>query len=363
MGPWGIILLGALELGSQASAPDSAPLPAPATAPATVDDPTGASPATIPIGDAIDVRKGATCLDHERLVAQIRSWLDHERIDARLVVEVAGDAEQPRRLAFTLRRGDTVIAVRRFDPAPARCGDLHAVVGLAIALAVDATLLESVAGEPAAEPPPDTPAPEDDPPAVVGESTRPKPLPRPVTETPPRPPARRRAWSLHGELHGLFTINAPPGVGGGGRLGISLSWRSIVDLVPSAMVASSGRQPVGDGTGQMAIGAARLDVCAGPPLRRLRVRGCAGALAGAAVAAGQGFVRDQVGRAPWVGLSAGADILVRVAPRVGLAFGVEPVFTVVRPAFVAINRQGERAFVRFPSVAVALRAGVVIRLW
>lgn len=358
-------LFGAVVLGARGVAPGQ--LRASIDAPVQVIDPLagpGDADPTVALGEAIVVRRGATCLDHDRLVAQIRSWLDRESIDARLVVEVAGDGADPRRLAFTLRRDDTVIAVRRFEPAPARCGDLHAVVGLAIALAIDATLLESVAGETPTEPPADDP---DDDPAI---ETAPPPEIRPPepapTPTPPEPaptPTRRRAWSMHGELHGLFTINAPPGVGGGGRLGLSLSWRSIVDIIPSAMAMSSGKQPVGEGTGRMAAAAGRLDVCAGPPMRRLRIRGCAGVLAGAAVATGQGFERDGTGRVPWIALSASADVLVRVAPRLRLAFGVEPMFTVVRPAFAAEDNQGASTLVRFPTVSVALRAGIVVRLW
>jgi hypothetical protein len=41
-----------------------------------------------------------------------------------------------------------VLAERHFEPAPARCDDLHAAVGLAIAMALKASLLDTMLGAP-----------------------------------------------------------------------------------------------------------------------------------------------------------------------------------------------------------------------
>src|SRR5687768_6813652 len=126
-----MLFLGLASVLALAPAPsfDEAPEKEPPPPPfATLDEP------TVPLADALVVRAGATCLERDRLVAQIRTWFDRDRIDARLVVEVVGDEDDPLKLAFSIRRAERIIAVRRFEPAPDRCADLHAVVGLAIAL-------------------------------------------------------------------------------------------------------------------------------------------------------------------------------------------------------------------------------------
>src|SRR5688500_18412667 len=174
-----------------APAPTAAPTPAQTTAPAPVGD-VAPDPTmeTVDIGTALVVTPGATCVEHDRLALQVRTWLDQPQVDARLRIEVVGDEEHSLRLSFTLRRDEEVIAVRAFDPAPERCTDLHAVVGLAIALAIDATVLESVGVEPRVVPP------RIEPPTV--RKTKPKP------GAPPRP--RARQWRMRIDLTGMFTV-------------------------------------------------------------------------------------------------------------------------------------------------------------
>lgn len=313
---------------------------------------------TVPLGDAIVLRPGATCLERERLTAQVRSWIDLERIDARLVVEVVGDPTQTRRLAFSLRRGDDVIAVRRFDPAPARCADLHSVVGLAIALAIDATLLENLQREPDPEPPPDV---EVDPP-IEPPKRDPPPVVAPPTEPRPKAP-RPRAWALWSEITGLLSIGAPPGLGGGARFGLYGRWREIVDLGAGMVAQSSGAEPIGTGMALFSVAAGRVDVCAGPRLGRVRLRGCTGLIAGAALAAGQGFSIDSTIRVPWVAVPIGARLEARVADRFSVVFGAEGQIATVRPTFDATDPGGTRSTRSFARFAGALEIGLAILLW
>ncbi len=318
---------------------------------------------TVPLAEAIVLRSGATCLESARLVAQVGSWIERDRIDARLIVEVVGDATNPRRLAFSLRRGEDIIAVRRFDPAPARCSDLHSVVGLAVALALDATLLENLQREPPELPvvlPPEVepePEPEPEPRLPVAPSTKPADVT--VKTTQPRP----RRWMLWSELAGAFTIGAPPGTGGGVRFGLYARWRELIDLGAGMVAQSSGAERIGDGTALMSAVAGRVDVCAGPRLGRVRLRGCSGLLAGAALAAGQGFSNDATLRLPWVAVPIGLRIETRVAPRFSLLFGVEGQGTAVRPTFDATNPAGVRSSRSFSRFAAVLEVGLAILLW
>ncbi|MFO0631396.1 MAG: hypothetical protein U0168_00950 [Nannocystaceae bacterium] len=320
--------------------------PGAAVAPDTVEP-------TVPLEEALSVLAGATCLERERLVTQIRAWLDVDRIDARLVVEVVGDLHDPRKLAFTLRRGETVIAVRRFDPAPKRCDDVHAVVGLAIALAIDATLLESVSGDPTTkpepEPPPVEPATDDETPIAR------KPEPAPAR---PRPP-----WQLRSAIIGVFSFGAPPGVGGGARFALVGRYRKALDISLGVLATSSGRQRIGDGSALQSAAAARFDLCGGWSLGRVRPRGCAGVIAGAALAAGQGFERDRAIRLPWVAVPFGAHLEIRLVDRIALEFGVEGVPTAVRPRFDAVTETEQPVARRYSRFAFMAGAGLSFLLW
>ncbi|MBX7077918.1 MAG: hypothetical protein K1X88_01950 [Nannocystaceae bacterium] len=351
-------------LGLHGAAPDPGPPPpdadvAATTTAATTSPDAGAAPEaaadepTVPLDEALSVHAGATCLERERLVTQIRAWLDVERIDARLVVEVVGDLHEPRKLAFTLRRGETVIAVRRFDPAPKRCDDVHAVVGLAIALAIDATLLESVSGDPTTKPKPD-PVPVE--PATDDET----PLPR----KPDPPPARPRPpWQLRSAIIGVFSLGAPPGVGGGARFALVGRYRKALDLSLGVLATSSGRQRIGDASALQSAAAARFDLCGGWAFGRVRPRGCAGVIAGAALAAGQGFERDRAIRLPWVAVPLGAHLEIRLVDRIALEFGVEGVPTVVRPRFDAVTDAEQPVARRYSRFAFMAGAGLTFLLW
>lgn len=320
--------------------------------------------ATVALGDAIVLRPGATCLERDRLVAQIRTWIEIDRIDARLVVEVVGDGSDPRRLAFSLRRGDDVIAVRRFDPAPARCADLHSVVGLAIALAIDATLLENLQREPDPEPPDREPVDPEPEPEPEPSPRPPQPPVGPVTAPPgPRPRPKPRQWSLWSEVVGVFSVGAPPGVGGGARFGLYGRWKELVDVGAGALVHSSGAERVGEGSAVLSVAAGRFDVCAGPRLGRVRLRGCTGLVAGAALAAGRGFDEDSTTRVPWVAVPIGARLEARIAERLSFLFGVEGQAAVIRPNFEAADLADRRSSRRFAPFAGTLELGLAILLW
>jgi hypothetical protein len=327
--------------------------PAPAIDEAPSSDSSAVSPTddepSVPLADALEVRAGATCLDRDRLVMQIRTWFDRERIDARLLVEVVGDEHDPRKLAFTIRRGERVIAVRRFEPAPDRCADLHAVVGLAIALAIDATLLDAMVMNPP-RPPDPPPRPPDEPELTPGG-------PRPAARSKPR------RWRLWAEVAAVMTFGIPPQLGGGARFGFRASWRRILDLGVGAIAMSSGRQRIGDGSALLSVVAGRVDLCAGPPWRRLRPRGCVGVIAGAALAAGQGFDNDYSKRLPWLAIPVGIDLEVRLAPRINLLLGVAGVPTVARPTFTSGSATGEVTERPFPRFGGIVQAGLSFLLW
>lgn len=109
-----------------------------------------AAPSTAPafqsLAAAVTIDRGRTCLDSGELVEHVSSWLGSDRIADSLEIEVHGSPHFARTVWFRIQRAGETLAERRFEPAPARCADLHAAVGLAIALALKASLLDSFIG-------------------------------------------------------------------------------------------------------------------------------------------------------------------------------------------------------------------------
>lgn len=318
---------------------------------------------TVAVADALVVEPGATCLEHDRLSEQVVGWLGADALDPRLTVVVEGDDIEVRTLRFTLRDRGRVLAEREFSPGPSRCDDLHAVVALAIALAVDATVLETT-GVAEPEPQPE-PRPEPEP--------QPEPQPEPKLETSPdepvpgspahvdlsSPPPR---WELRGQLRGLLAYGVPPEVGGGGMLGLELSHKSLVDLQLGVQATSSGSERIDGGRLAVTLVGGRVDACVGPRIGEIRPRGCLGLLVGSALAEGQGFSTDYRVALPWAAGTFGGDVRVGLTPRVRLSFGLEGLVTVVRPVFDLREGPEARTLRELPRFGALFGVGLVIVL-
>jgi hypothetical protein len=82
------------------------------------------------------------CLTSRELVSSACAWLGRSHVDRALSIRVAV-GRQGRAADVALPRGEEVLGLRRFDELPAECSDRRALLGLAIALAIDATLLDA----------------------------------------------------------------------------------------------------------------------------------------------------------------------------------------------------------------------------
>jgi hypothetical protein len=109
-----------------------------------------------PLGDALRVQPGATCVTAAALDEHVQAWLGSDQVEADLWVRVEGSADDPRDVSFEMGRGAQVLARRRFQPGPGRCDHLQAALGLAIALAIRVSLLDDFV-EPALAPRPAPP--------------------------------------------------------------------------------------------------------------------------------------------------------------------------------------------------------------
>ena len=300
---------------SAAIAPGAAPRPGPDASPGRAPTPT-----TRPLQAALRVRPGATCLSAETLAEHVRSWLGSDEVAVGVSVEVDGDPAE-RSAAVIVVRTPAGIIERPFEDGPPGCSDLHAVIGLAVAMAIDASVLASLGYEVI-----EGPAPAATPPAV--DSERPPIFARlePQPQAQPRRLARLRAIAA---IRGGLWLGVLPGIAGGGQLHIELGWRPWFELRLGALGGYAGKRALGGGTVELGLAAGRLDGCFGLQRRRLRPRLCVGAAAGAFQAMGRGFEAASDAVSPW-GAAALAVELRIAATRV---FAVDVTLDAVIPFF------------------------------
>jgi hypothetical protein len=228
------------------------------------DDPHG-----IPLAEVIELEPGRTCLDEKRLEARVREWLGSDRVDARLHVVVTGSSERSNVVEFRITRGEDT-SVRRFDPTPSGCDETHAAVGLAVAFAIDASLL--------------TRAPRD----------------------PPSTPPLRRFVAQFGLGYEVL-----PTTSFGGRVGLEhgiFDWLS--GLLALGVQYSPSNEVAGTrGTFDATLFSAALQACAGGELaNEVRLAFCAGAAGGPLRAVGSADAASASATGAWGGAQAGLHL-------------------------------------------------------
>lgn len=309
-----------------------------------------------PLAEVLRVEPGATCLSAPALVGTIEVWLGRDTVDPAVrVIEVRGDPTRADTASISIEIGGEKIE-RSFDPGPAKCGDLHAVVGLAVAIAVDTSVLGSlgydVVGGGATPPPP-------------GEDTERPPLarrPRPGEAPPPSPPEVRTV--IAAALRGTAWIGLLPGAAGGGAAQVEFGWRGAIDLRIGGWGAYGGERSFDGSRLALALVGARVDVCAVLPRRRIRPRLCFGPTGGALIVrARTPDVRSTLG--PHVALAVAPELRVWVTRRFALDVALDLVLPVVRPVLVVRGPDGADTLgssLTLPPVGAALSLGAAFAI-
>lgn len=310
-----------------------------------------------PVAEALRVQPGASCLEVERLTAVIVTYLRTTDVDARVSVEVVGDDTNPEKISYTVRRRGEVIALRNFEAETTDCEQLHAVVGVSVALAIDATLV--LPAEP--EPPKRTQLPPQKPKPPRGEDAERAPQldarPSRATSAGPSP------WGAAVVGAAGVSLDAPPRVGGLGHLAVELQWKDYVDLSIGVLGTRSRPLPLGSGEATFSLVGARADLCGGFAAGIVRSRGCAGLIAGGALAHGEGFGRNETSRLPWVGAIVGLDLRISATDRVAVELGTDGLAHILRPAFDFLDEDGARRLGReFPNFGGWATVGLVVKL-
>lgn len=309
------------------------------------------------LAEALIVPAEASCLTHEALVEHTRTWLGREVVDGRtsILVEL-GDGER-HGVGFALLDGEEAIGRRTFPQLPESCADRRAAFSLALAIALDASVLDRL-GAPAPEPPLVT---EPEPPL----ETEPEPdleMREDVRVPAPSPPLPGR--SLH------FDVAADFGVG----VGLLPEWAWIGGLElalrgegwqirAAGRISSRVTSPIGVGRARAQLGIAELGGCIHSSWS-VSVRACLGLSLGRLVAEGIGF--DQVHHVRlWWGATTGelsaqwpstGPVALRLGAR-GHVKWIRPTLTVqsAEGARVAENRLSIGGVTGFVGVVFALR--------
>jgi hypothetical protein len=268
-----------------------------------------------PLGAALDLDPGATCLEQNRLAAEVQTWLGRDRVHGDVHVHVHGGDSDPRAVEFRILRHGTA-RERRFDALPEGCEDATAVVGLAIALAIDANAAEGII-------------------APTGDAK-----------------ATSRTVLVAGQVTTAFDVL--PGLSLGAAAGIE--YRAIDWLSPRLDLLGqiSWNNAIENTAGVFDVGVVALapQICAGGNIgARSRFELCSGAAVGVVHAQGRGYAMSRSSTGPWVVASGGLRLLFVVG--IPWALDVDGVFPIHVPAFRAEDAQGQAAF-REPSPAGGL---------
>jgi hypothetical protein len=296
-----------------------------------------AEPAARPLAEAVSIARGDECVDAAALVPLVEAWLGRSSVATELGVVVEADAAEA---SFAITRGGVPSASRRFDRLPPGCAERRAVVALAIALALDAAILESL--------------------GIVVE--RPPALgPQPAPE-PEAGPADALAVEFQAEA--VLALEVLPEVSFAGAASLALHVAPGVRVRAGVLATQRVGAALAHSAVEMSLLAGRADGCYAARLDpNVALGGCVGALAGAALAGGRGFAVDRSAEVPWIAAAARFEVRWTPWDLLALSAALDGFFALVRPRLELTDGFGSVLDARTLSpagVAIALGAALIV---
>jgi len=287
---------------------------------------TAAKASLVPLLERLVVQPGATCLDARVLAEHVTTWLGTSKVRSDLRILVQGSATSPSDASFRIDSGDGEVAQRQFVPGPERCEHHHAVVGLAVALAIRASLLGEISGKlPSAEP--------------------------------------ARVWALAMQL--AVARGVVPGWGFGGE--VRGEWAASRGFTLRAgilgLYAAEGSFAHVAGSFDVLLLAARIDACGVFALSSwLDGRACAGFAGGGLRARGRDFPSSDSSLVRWFAVANSLDVTARVSNHWAINLGFELLVPLERTTIVLRDTtETIVAGVDLSSAGVLARVGPVYR--
>lgn len=294
------------------------------------------------------VQPGATCLERGQLVAEVQRWLQSSTSlpDRRFVVR--GSSTDPLRASLWVMQDGSVIARRDFGPEPADCAYLHAAIGLAIVLTLDAALTPQQPSTPSATGA-ETPDPASSPvsvPAVAARTASPT-----IRSTTATPSATRKAlravprrWSL--ALEGIGADRILPGVSPGAELALRYMVTEHFTLRLGGLGVLALNDPLGTQVASYhaLLTGGRLDACGRLALAAIMHTGlCLGAMGGGLHASGIASALHQPATANvgWLAWSSRIELELRVHTQVSLNLALTVTYMALRVQLGVKDSLGE----------------------
>lgn len=314
-----------------------------------------------PIVEAIAAAPDA-CFDGNSLADSIATWLGKKSIDSRISILVRRPLADSVR--FTVEREQKLVGERDLAVGTLPCPDLRAAVSLAIAIAIDATLLDSLGIQPPVTTPSERDAeatePPSSPPPVVAPSPpaivdRPRPQPRG-----PKPPTHGLALGV--EATTLFAVLPGPALGASPRIGYApTEW---LDLRVSALGTTRAQTVVGGGTASASLFAGRAEACVLEGLTEVRAGGCVGGSVGSYAAEGAGLAPAYSTNVRWAAVTARAEARYPVHTSLALLVGITAFVPVLRPELQVVDIQGQIVDTwQAPPVGFGVSIGGDLQVW
>jgi hypothetical protein len=253
------------------------------------------------LDEALELDAGASCLDRQRLLANLELWLGHVPLQGVLRILVTGDASDKQRVTYEIRHVDRVER-REFQPAPASCDDLHTLLGMSLALVLEKERMQQ------------------------------------TWLLPPPPPQELTLWSAQFSLSHSLLLDSAYGLQLGADIGLTSLLHLRVEVL--GQLARNNTIPNSKGTFDLWFPAAAFEVCAGAQLYpSMRFALCSGALLGAIIGHGlHGYAPNNTVAGAWLGWRTG----VRFDVLLGLHWliDVDVVSRIYSPAIVVESQYG-----------------------
>ena len=291
------------------------------------------------LDEALSVPEGASCLTHEALVEHTESWLGTYRLDARQTILIELGQDERFDVGFVLLDGEEPRARRSFARLPEACADRRAALSLALAIALDTSVLDRLGGprgahtdSPSATPPEPEISPEPSP--AVAEAP-------PVSELPAPEVRGESAWGVSIGLDaglgvGLLSRLTPWGGVDVALRGRGWKLRALAGGTPRLGSPLAGARV----RTQLVVGG--LDACLDRDVGSVEWAGCLGPRLGRLSAEGQGFAVSESTQLWWAALSAGLSMRWPRESVLSLRLGLAGQLGLVRPELFVTDMSGAR---------------------
>ncbi len=286
-----------------------------------------------PVAEVIQVAASAdACLDHHLLAAEVESWLGQHDVDVAITVEVRGHGDAA---ALEIRRVGEPPVTKTFDMLPAVCRARRRAVSLAIALAIEQTLIDHNVL--------------DAPPTASSVALPPA----------PRSGTKRLSAQVGGAV--FAGVLPQPAFAAAGGCGLSVDDRTSVRAL--GLVTEQVEAALTPGTIATRLIAARLDGCFDHPMGVMRGAVCAGVAGGVVTATGHDLDESRTTRRPWAGAQLRLATRFPATEAVSVQLAVEGMITLLRPRVHVEDADGDEVEARtFPSIGGGVSLELVVDL-